>query len=440
MGDRVHDELGREVDSCVPGPGLPGPIEARTRQRLRRRQRTTTAAAALLVVVATVAVATHRQGPARTVAAVAGASTTAPALPSTATTVPITPAAVPPPSFLAAVGGGDEHAAVIDTASGHVSRRIDAAPSGQLLWALSPDGRTLYAASDQANGCGRSYVAIDVATGVSRGQVWTGISDLIAGAPSPDGQNLAYVTGCMPQPNVSDAFLGRPDGSVTALATGGPVIQMSWSRDGTMLALGVGDAVQVWAIGSTSVSGPAIIASPDPGCSLRLPRFAGTGLFAVEQCPGQVPSTAAPVTERLLLLNPATGVEQSSWTLAQAGHANIADLAVDPTGGWALYSYGDASINGQVSLLSLAAAGAKPRILLTDVFEVAWLPALPTTLVPPTGVPTTVPKPAMSVPSSPTTVTTPPSMKLPSCTSGAPTTPYFRDGCVRPDGSIQLQP
>jgi hypothetical protein len=75
-----------------------------------------------------------------------------------------------------------------------------------------------------------------------------------------------------------------------------------------------------------------------------------------------------------VLLDPTTGTKQRSWALASAPSAMLADLAVDPTGGWALYSLGTDTVNGQVSLLDLGPATAQPRVLRSDTFEVAWLP------------------------------------------------------------------
>jgi hypothetical protein len=292
----------------------------------------------------------------------------------------LVPASVPPLSFLADVGGGNEQAAVVATATGHIVRPISAAPSGQELFAVSPDGRTLYAPTQLANACDRSYQAIDIATGVSRGPAFVGLSDLTGVAPSPDGQTLAYTAGCGTAAGIADVYLRRPDGTTTFLPSGGQVVQMSWSHDGTMLAFetfdtpGSASVLQVWTIGPNSITGPKVVPAPDPGCALSLPRFAGNGLFAVEQCPAKAAQASSPVTLRLVLLDPATGSMPRSWALASAPSAIAADLTVDPTGGWALYSLDTSSVSGQVSLLDLGPTASPPRVLLSHTFEVAWLP------------------------------------------------------------------
>ncbi|MDQ1427142.1 MAG: hypothetical protein QOK39_618 [Acidimicrobiaceae bacterium] len=129
------------------------------------------------------------------------------------------------------------------------------------------------------------------------------------------------------------------------------------------------DSLQVWTIEPSSVTGPYLISAPDSGCSLALPRFAGNGLFAVERCPSTPAQISAPVTLRLELLDPTTGTKQRSWALASAPSAMLADLAVDPTGGWGLYSLGTNTVNGQVSLLNLGPATANSRVLLNDTLR-----------------------------------------------------------------------
>ncbi len=174
--DRVRDELGHVVDSYVPTPGLPERIEARTRERARDRARVLMGAtAAAVVLVAGLVVVTRGGGDQTT--RIASGPPAASSVPSTsvagpATTIPavqapvsVTPAAVAPKSFLAAVGGGNEQAVVIDTATGHVARTLSAAPRGQEVWAVSVDGRTLYAPTQQASVCSRTYLAIDIDDG-----------------------------------------------------------------------------------------------------------------------------------------------------------------------------------------------------------------------------------------------------------------------------------
>lgn len=450
IGDRIHDELGQLVETYVASPGLPEHIEARTRQRARNRRRGTVGAMATLILLTAgaLAVANRDRGGSTLVSGSRPAATTSIAASAPATTTPATtapapvvlPAAAPPPSFLAAVGGGNEQAVVVDTASGHILHPLSAAPPGQMLWVVSPDGRTLYAPTQQG-GCGRGYLAIDTATGVSKGPAFAGINDLTSVAPSPDGHTLAYTAGCGSVQGVSDVHLRRPNGSTTSVPAGGHAIQLSWNPDGTMLALigyhDGGDALQVWDVGASTVTGPRVIPAPDAGCSLGLPRFATDALYAVEQCPPNNVSGSSPVTLRLVRLEPTSGAKRQSWSLARAPYAMAADLAIDPSGGWALYSVGTPSINGQVSLLSLGSAAAKARVLLSDAFAVAWLPASHATLAPPTATTrpqaTTPPTVAATVASTTTSTVS----NLPSCTSGAPTTPYFINGCRRPDGSIQ---
>jgi hypothetical protein len=458
LEDRVRDELGRLVDAYVPSPGLPERIEARTRQRARDRMRVLVGAtAAAVVLVAGLVVATRGPGDATTRIASGrpGATPGASSRPRTSaapplTTIPafqppvsITPAATAPKSFLAAVGGGNERAVIVDTATGHIARTLTAAPSGQLLWAVSVDGRTLYAPTQQGSTCSRTYLAIDTASGASSGPAFAGLTNLQLVAPGPDGQTLAYTNACQPSdPGANTVLLQRPDLSTTKLATGW-AIQMSWSADGTMLAVGVDDAtglvgIQVWTIGPTAVSGPHVLAPVHAGCQLALPRLASGGLFATETCPARQAAATTASTVRLLLLDPATGALKRSWPLLSAPYAMAADLAIDPTGGWALASLSTDKINGQVSLLSLAPATAKPRVLLNDAFEVAWVPpsadgAVPTT-VPAGRAGTTVPGTVVATLPPPTTPT---SVWRPSCGLGAPTTPYFPNGCIRPDGSIQ---
>jgi hypothetical protein len=471
LEDRVRDELGRLVGSYVPTPGLPERIEARTRERARDRARILMGATAAAVVLVAGLVVTTRGGSDHTTRIAsgppAGSSRPSTSAAGPATTIPavqpppsVIPAAEAPKSFLAAVGGGNEQAVVIDTATGHVARTLRAAPRGQEVWAVSVDGRTLYAPTQQASSCSRTYLAIDTASGVSSGVAFAGLSGLQLVAPGPDGQTLAYTTGCQASAaDPSATHLRRPDGSTTTLATGGAAIQLSWSADATMLAVevntagagvgglgGLGGAsglggLQVWSIGPSSVSGPRVVAPVHQGCQLALPRFAGNGLFVTETCPAPQAASASPAVVRLLLLDPATGALRRSWTLLSAPYAMAADLAVDPTGGWALYSLDADKINGQVSLLSLAPTTAKARVILNDAFEVAWLPspasassAGPTSGAVPTTVPVTV---AGTVPATIPPPTTPTSLWVPSCGLGAPTTPYFPNGCVRPDGSIQ---
>ncbi len=180
-------------------------------------------------------------------------------------------------------------------------------------------------------------------------------------------------------------------------------------------------------------------------------RFAGHSLYATEEClPATAKGATAATTVALLLLDPVTGTRIKSWPLATAPDALVADLAVDPTGGWALYSLDTRSLSGQVSLLSLADAGAKPRVVLSDAFEVAWLPDSVVTANPVPTTPTTAARPATTTPTgAPVTVittvptspaTNPTSIQLPSCSLGAPATPLFMYGCIRPDGSVQPPP
>jgi hypothetical protein len=451
--DQLRRQLGEIADSYTPQSGLSQRVAEHTRHRAATRRAGVLSALGVVVVLAATAVFAATQPTPRTKVAVQPVQHALTPLPTTTTagapttTILAAPSASddPPRHYLAGIGAGNEKATVVETAT-NAMYPVAAAPSAQLLWALSGDGRTLYAPS-ATSVCPRYYSAIDLATGANQGPAFSGVTNLDVVAPSPTANSAGPNNATFAYTQCGSALVHieyRSGGARSLGPSSGNSVQLSWSPDGSTLAWwnGAGTSGTIW-LATVATGNTWTITTADQGCRMSLPRLAASGLFAVELCP-ETP------TDRLLLMDPVTGAVRQTWALiteARCGACSgpgpigpiaVSDLTVDPSGQWALYAI---AIGGRVSSLALRPGATPQPTGVADAYQLAWLPDKVDPATAPTAAPPNTTPPATTAPTSRTTPTaaaaTTTVVKLPSCSTGAPTTPYFVNGCVRADASIE---
>ncbi len=225
----LHSAVRDLIDNPV---RQPKPFEALVRLaevRRRRRRNTVAVTAAIVIIAASVGgIVLDRGG---------------------ATSTKVTVTGPPATSFrasatLAAMIGG--HLELLNPTTGQVERSIEVGDSGTGGLAINSTGETAYITLAVGAGCDTDIISVDLATGTERV-----VADNAASpAVSPDGRDLAYVAvqaavaycppGNVEVTNLTDGATRSwnltpqaPAGQVT-----GQVDGLSWSPDGTQLAVG----------------------------------------------------------------------------------------------------------------------------------------------------------------------------------------------------------
>jgi len=278
---------------------------------------------------------------------------------------------------------------LLDPATGRVTRSV--VPSGVLgdALAVSPDGKTIY--YEVGTGCQHEIWQVRTADGAR-----TRISAAgNAPALSPDGTRLAYATQYFIVPD-GDCY---PDNATAGyqvvivdladhrsrkypmppqLAASGlpaPVSHLSWSPDGTRLAVSI-SAVQDNEGWRLAIMNPATDTSyfqddestevALPGASPRAYYAEGVylsdgHLFVARQCCDGYPPNTTNVD--MLEIDPANGrqIRQISVGLTDRSHSSL-DASLD--GHWLLYLSGKD--------LEVARDGAKPSVLASGFLAAAW--------------------------------------------------------------------
>ena len=278
-----------------------------------------------------------------------------------------------PTHFFASIGAGGERVALVDTATGTHGPFLTT--PNQALVRFSRDLATIY--DPVANvGCGHAWSAINVATGASK-PAFQDLHDPADVVESPDDKLVAYLqpagsTGCREtRLVVRDTTTGRERDWIEPThvnPAGQTVTQLEWSPDSSHLSylLNAGPTTTAWVLdinrGSTLTDGLQL-RSPDPACTLWVPRFQpGTNLIvAAENCLGR--------SAQLVSYDVTTGAIVETAPVATGAVFGIIDLAIDASGQHLLYilSY-EANQPSEVYTLRNGA----PVRLLEDAYEVAW--------------------------------------------------------------------
>ncbi|WP_322756735.1 hypothetical protein [Frankia sp. Cas3] len=289
-----------------------------------------------------------------------------------------------PPRTLAAVTTAGA-VVLLDPVSGRAIRTLRGSGAVGDSLAVSPDGRSVF---------------YEVGVGCQH-QVWRigtdgGDPTIIASAGSkpaisPNGTSLAYATqyfDCSPGDNPTAGYqvvvvnltthaerrFPMPPGRA-ASGLPAPVTHLSWSPDGTRLAVSVGSAEdnEGWDLVTMSPSTESYYLQDDGSGAVPLTAaekgsfyyegvYMPNGhLFVVRQCCGGYP----PVTTSVLLqeVDPATGapLRQIATGLTSKTHTS---LDVDAGGHWLLYLSG--------TDLEVSSDGAKPTTLASGYRAAAW--------------------------------------------------------------------
>jgi hypothetical protein len=377
----VREVTRTHAGAFTPSPELPQRVMRRTRQRARRRRVAALGAAAGLAVALAVGVPLSLRDQGRRDVRVATQPTpsTAPPTPTSAVLphfrasppAPVDVNAPEPATFIGGIGGGHEREAVVSSTTGAVLRYLSPPPGSQTLPRISSDGRTLY--KSELAGCGRSWTAVDIATGASR-PVFTDLADTVDVAPSPDGQKLALVRlsgkpgqGCRGVELVVREVSSGRERVWKGLADSN-IVQLRWSFDSAQLAYelaGPGARVEPHLLdinAGTSVTDGIVLQAPDAGCTLTLPRFrAGTeDVVLAQNCPRKA---------ELLDFDRGTGALVARTLLASDDLFGVTDLAIDASGRHVIYVL---SYYGPKPARVFVLRGQGPVAVRADCFYVFW--------------------------------------------------------------------
>jgi len=281
---------------------------------------------------------------------------------------------------------------VLDPTDGHEVRRLVASGASGRAVQLTPDGRTVY--YEKATGCRDQLWRVPVVGGVP-----ALVTDGSVPAVSRDGTRLAYASqmlldrssacGDLSTVNVAagskvvvrdlaggrvTSYLVPPDVAASGLPA--PIGRLSWSVDGSRLAISVpsvqdneGWALHELRLGQDKYYLPGSRAGSVPlGRGVRANSYYEEGvylpdgnMFVARACCEGIPESPSASVD-MVIIDPASGATVKKVAIGRVDHTHTS-LDADTTGRWLLYLSG--------TDLLVSQGGAKPVTLGTGAFVAA---------------------------------------------------------------------